>query len=97
MSDFKIENELNSMLDDIEKEFEFLGGSKAVSYVLSELQKKDYKKVIQFPYEKMNEALRGIFPTSFIGIGADYGSGKSELAGDIAIHASGQDKNVLLS
>lgn len=77
------------------KQFKFLDGFESVNYVMDELQRKDYRRLIKYPYQEMNKVLRGIFPTSFVVIGADYGGGKSDLMGDIALSACSQGKRVL--
>ena len=70
----------------------FHDGKAIVNYVLEEIQKKDFEKIIPFPIRKFNEIFGGIFPTTFTVIGADTGCGKSELLGAIAFFAM-EEKN----
>jgi replicative DNA helicase len=74
---------------------QFVSSHKAVSELWDTLMKKDFERIIKFPYDHLNKRLRGIFPTSFIVVGADTGAGKSELLGQIAYSAAEQKKRVL--
>lgn len=90
-----INEELKKILDQTENEFDFYSGGEIVDYVLSELQTDDSKRIIEYPHKELNNAFRGIFPTSFVIIGADTGLGKSELLGSIVLSACEQGKRVV--
>jgi len=89
------EKEVEALIDGYKPSFEFMDGHQAADVVMARLEQKDFKKVIPYPYKEMNDVLQGIFPTSFIVIGADSGGGKSDLMGDIAINACFEKKRVL--
>jgi replicative DNA helicase len=90
-----IDKLLDETIERFDNQFEFMDGNEALSLVIDKLKRKEFKNIIKYPYEAMNKVLKGIFPTSFIVIGADSGNGKSEILGDIAIDACKQGKKVL--
>lgn len=51
----------------------FYTGSDCVRYVLEDLQKKDFERIIKYPEKELNDRLKAIFPTTFTVIGADTG------------------------
>lgn len=60
------------------------------------LESLDVSKMCSFGISVLDDALTGIMPNDLIVIGADSGSGKSEVALDIAVHNAENGKRVAL-